>query len=250
MSSTPGRTESPRTRWSTTTGLEASPGATNCPTTFSRGASADAARSLENFAPTWPAKWTLRRVPPFPGQGESDAELSSAQPRNISAGVFEPAHSLHRSRPPATSEDRTAKPCGPTRKVRRMIDAGRFHVYSATLTQRAGRWIVSLTGVAAEFFRLAERSRTIRHALPVGVDRGISLLRGSCRRERCSHRELRGGENTEASARVAQGGQPGPGQNHTGVQRSPTSEGPARQATSQSRQHPTTSGPPSLQGLG
>ncbi len=56
-----------------------------------------------------------------------------------------------------------------------MIDAGRFHVYSATLTQRAGRWIVSLAGVAAEFHP-AERSRTIRHAIPVGVDRGIISL--------------------------------------------------------------------------
>ncbi len=64
---------------------------------------------------------------------------------------------------------------GPTRKVRRMIDLGRFHIYSATLTQRAGRWSVSLTGVAAEFHQ-AERSRTDRHALPVGVDRGIISL--------------------------------------------------------------------------
>jgi putative transposase len=64
---------------------------------------------------------------------------------------------------------------GPTRKVRRMIDAGRFHVYSATLTQRAGRWTVSLTGVAAELHQ-AERSRTDRHAIPVGVDRGIISL--------------------------------------------------------------------------
>ena len=56
-----------------------------------------------------------------------------------------------------------------------MIDAGRFHIYSATLTQRAGRWTVSLTGVAAELHR-AERSRTHRHAVPVGVDRGIISL--------------------------------------------------------------------------
>ena len=53
-----------------------------------------------------------------------------------------------------------------------MIDAGRFHVYSVTLTQRARRWIMSLTGVAAEFHQ-AERSRTNRHAVPVGFDRGI-----------------------------------------------------------------------------
>jgi putative transposase len=64
---------------------------------------------------------------------------------------------------------------GPTRKVRRMINAGRFHVYSATLKQRAGRWTISLTGVAAELHQ-AERSRTKRHAAPVGVDRGIISL--------------------------------------------------------------------------
>jgi putative transposase len=56
-----------------------------------------------------------------------------------------------------------------------MIDLGRFHIYSATLTQRAGRWTVSLTGVAAELHQ-AERSRTNRHADPVGVDRGIISL--------------------------------------------------------------------------
>lgn len=64
---------------------------------------------------------------------------------------------------------------GPTRKVRRMINSGRFHVYSATLTQRAGRWTVSLTGVAAELHQV-ERGRNDRHADPVGVDRGIISL--------------------------------------------------------------------------
>jgi putative transposase len=64
---------------------------------------------------------------------------------------------------------------GPTRKVRRMVDGGRFHVYSATLTQRAGHWTLSLTGVAAELHQ-AERSRTNRHDVPVGVDRGIISL--------------------------------------------------------------------------
>jgi putative transposase len=56
-----------------------------------------------------------------------------------------------------------------------MIDTGRFHVYSATLTQRAGRWIISLTGVAAELHQV-ERSHSNRHDIPVGVDRGITSL--------------------------------------------------------------------------
>jgi putative transposase len=56
-----------------------------------------------------------------------------------------------------------------------MIESGRFHVYSATLSQRAGRWTVSLTGVAAELHQ-AERSRSTRRLVPVGVDRGITSL--------------------------------------------------------------------------
>ncbi len=54
-------------------------------------------------------------------------------------------------------------------------NSGRFYIHSATLAQRAGRWIVSLTGVAAELHQ-AERSRKTRHAVPVGVDRGITSL--------------------------------------------------------------------------
>jgi putative transposase len=56
-----------------------------------------------------------------------------------------------------------------------MIDAGRFLPYSATISQRAGRWIVSLNGVAAELHQ-TERSRGTRHQVPVGVDRGITSL--------------------------------------------------------------------------
>jgi putative transposase len=56
-----------------------------------------------------------------------------------------------------------------------MIDAGRFRVYSATFTQRGGRWFVSLTGVAAELHQ-AERRRSARHPVPVGVDRGITSI--------------------------------------------------------------------------
>jgi putative transposase len=56
-----------------------------------------------------------------------------------------------------------------------MSALGRFHVYSATLSQRGGRWVVSLTGVATEFHQ-AQRSRVGRHSTPVGVDRGITSL--------------------------------------------------------------------------
>ena len=140
-------------------------------------ASVDAARALENFSasrrgersgtpagfPRFQAKGKV--APRFrlrnratPGRAPSSQPIRFSDPSHLRLPKFGPL-----------------KLFGPTRKVRRMIDAGRFHVYSATLTQRAGRWTVSLTGVAAELHQ-AERSRTKRHAIPVGVDRGIISL--------------------------------------------------------------------------
>ena len=140
-------------------------------------ASVDAAQALENFAasrrgqrsgspvgfPRFQAK--AKVTPSFrlrnratPGRAPSSQPIRFSDPSHLRLPKFGPL-----------------KLFGPTRKVRRMIDAGRFHVYSATLTQRAGRWTVSLTGVAAELHQ-AERSRTDRHAIPVGVDRGIISL--------------------------------------------------------------------------
>lgn len=37
-----------------------------------------------------------------------------------------------------------------TRQVRRMLDRGRFHIHSVTVTLRGGRWVASVAGVAAE----------------------------------------------------------------------------------------------------
>ena len=140
-------------------------------------ASVDAARALENFAssrrgersgaavgfPRFQAKGKV--TPSFrlrnratPGRSPSSQPIRFSDPSHLRLPKFGPV-----------------KVFGPTRKVRRMIDMGRFHIYSATLTERAGRWTVSLTGVAAELHR-AERSRTNRHAVPVGVDRGIISL--------------------------------------------------------------------------
>ena len=140
-------------------------------------ASVDAARALENFSasrrgersgtpagfPRFQAKGKV--APRFrlrnratPGRAPSSQPIRFSDPSHLRLPKFGPL-----------------KLFGPTRKVRRMIDASRFHVYSATLTQRAGRWTVSLTGVAAELHQ-AERSRTDRHAIPVGVDRGIISL--------------------------------------------------------------------------
>jgi len=140
-------------------------------------ASMDAARALENFAtsrrgersgtpvgfPRFQAKG--RVTPSFrlrnratSGQAPSSQPIRFCDPSHLRLPKFGPV-----------------KVFGPTRQVRRMIDAGRFHVYSATLTERAGRWIVSLTGAAAELHQ-AERSRSTRHPIPVGVDRGITSL--------------------------------------------------------------------------
>jgi putative transposase len=140
-------------------------------------ASVDAARSLENFAASRNGKRSGAPVgfPHFQAKGKVTPSFrlrnrtSSEQPPLDQRIRFsDPSHlRLPRFGP--------VKLFGPTRKVRRMIDAGRFHVYSATLTLRAGRWIVSLTGVAAELHQF-ERSRTRRHPVSVGVDRGIKSL--------------------------------------------------------------------------
>lgn len=64
---------------------------------------------------------------------------------------------------------------GSAKKVRRMVEAGRFHIYSATFTFRRGRWWVSVNGVAAQFHH-QRRATTHRHQTPVGVDLGVKSL--------------------------------------------------------------------------
>jgi putative transposase len=140
-------------------------------------ASVDAARALENFSASRRGERSGTPVgfPRFQAKGKV---TPSFRLRNRTTSAQVPSSQLIRFTDPThlrLPKMGQVKLFGPTRKVRRMIDAGRFHVYSATLTQRAGRWNVSLTGVAAEFHP-AERSRTNRHAVPVGVDRGIISL--------------------------------------------------------------------------
>ena len=140
-------------------------------------ASVDAARALENFSSSWRGKRSGAPVgfPRFQAKGKV---TPSFRLRNRATSGMSPSSQLIRFTDPAhlrLPRFGPVKLFGPTRKVRRMIDAGRFHVYSATLTQRAGRWTVSLTGVATAFHQ-AERSSTNRHVVPVGVDRGIISL--------------------------------------------------------------------------
>ena len=140
-------------------------------------ASVDAARALENFSASRRGERSGTPVgfPRFQAKGKV---TPSFRLRNRATPGRAPAIQPIRFSDPAhlrLPKFGPVKVFGPTRKVRRMIDAGRFHVYSATLKQRAGRWTVSLTGVAAELHQ-AERSRAQRHAIPVGVDRGIISL--------------------------------------------------------------------------
>ena len=140
-------------------------------------ASVDAARALEVFSASRRGERSGAAVgfPRFQAKGKETPRFrlrNRATPARVPSGQpIRFTDSSHLRLP----KFGPVKIFGPTRKVRRMIDLGRFHVYSATLTQRAGRWTVSLTGVAAELHQ-AERSRTNRHAVPVGVDRGIISL--------------------------------------------------------------------------
>lgn len=70
------------------------------------------ARELLCLTARW-AKWDARRVPALPGQGESNAELSPEEPRNISPITFKPAHPVLRSLAPATAQARTGEALWP-----------------------------------------------------------------------------------------------------------------------------------------
>jgi len=94
--STPGRTGSLMTRWSTKTD-RGSPGATNCPATSSsaRASTRPGPRELlcvEARRAQWNAGW----VSPLPGQGQV-RRVPVAQPRDAGQSTIEPAHSLQRS---------------------------------------------------------------------------------------------------------------------------------------------------------
>lgn len=62
-----------------------------------------------------------------------------------------------------------------TKQLRRLYETGRFHAYASSFRFERGRWVVSVTGVAAELHH-ARRSRTGRHQARVGVDLGVKTL--------------------------------------------------------------------------
>jgi putative transposase len=140
-------------------------------------ASVDAAQALENFAASRRGE-RLGAVVGFPRFQVKGKVTPSFRLRNRMSAVNHPSSQAIRFSDSTHIRFPKIGPLrlfGSTRKVRRMIDDGRFHIYSATLNQRAGRWFVSLTGVATQLHQ-AERSGSTRHQLPIGVDRGITAL--------------------------------------------------------------------------
>jgi len=179
-------------------------------------ASVDAARALENFSASRRGERSGTPVgfPRFQAKGKVTPRFRLRN-RATPAEHHRASHSLQRSFTSPPTQVRPAEALrshaqGPSHDRRRSLPRLLSHPHPT-----CGRWTVSLTGVAAELHQ-AERSRTKRHAIP-SESTGDHLPLCRRGRQRCFHRELRGGDNTEASARVTQRGQSGPGQNHTGV---------------------------------
>ena len=62
-----------------------------------------------------------------------------------------------------------------TGKLAKMLARGRFHIYAASFRFERGRWVVSITGVAA-VLHPQRRNPKGRHASRVGVDLGVKTL--------------------------------------------------------------------------
>lgn len=62
-----------------------------------------------------------------------------------------------------------------TGKLAKMLESGRFHVYAASFRFERGRWVVAITGVAAQLHH-QRRSPKSRHVARVGVDLGVKTL--------------------------------------------------------------------------
>jgi len=62
-----------------------------------------------------------------------------------------------------------------TGKLTKMLGSGRSHVYAASFRLERGRWVVSITGVAAQLHH-QRRSPKNRYPARVGVDLGVKTL--------------------------------------------------------------------------
>ena len=60
-------------------------------------------------------------------------------------------------------------------QLAKLLSGGRFHMYAASVRHEHGRWVVAVTGLAAELHH-QRRSPTHRHPARVGVDLGVSTL--------------------------------------------------------------------------
>lgn len=64
-----------------------------------------------------------------------------------------------------------------TRQLRRLYEAGRFHAYAASFRLERGRWVVTITGVAAVLHpQRRNPAASNRHQSRVGVDLGVKTL--------------------------------------------------------------------------
>ena len=62
-----------------------------------------------------------------------------------------------------------------TGRLTQMLGAGRFHVYAASFRLERGRWVVAITGVAAQLHHQRRGPRN-RYRSRVGVDLGVKTL--------------------------------------------------------------------------
>jgi putative transposase len=62
-----------------------------------------------------------------------------------------------------------------TGRLAKMLENSRFHAYAASFRYERGRWVVSVTGVAAAFHH-QRRNTAARHQPRVGVDLGVKTL--------------------------------------------------------------------------
>ena len=140
-------------------------------------ASVDAAQALANWSTSRTGARKGRSVG-FPGFKARHKTTPAFRLRN-------------RSRPGATQVIRVAGPKalllpkigqtrvhGCTRKIRRMLEAGRLHLYTASVRREKGRWWVTLSGLAGQFHheRRSLARRRGRHPVPAGLDRGVKHL--------------------------------------------------------------------------
>lgn len=137
-------------------------------------ASVNAAQALAN--------WSKSR------KGER-AGKAAGFPRFKSRHTTAPAFRLRsKSKPGQTSPVRATGPRGlrfpklgelrvheHTGKLAKMLGSGRLHLYAASFRFERGRWVVAITGVAAQLHH-QRRTPKNRPRAPVGVDLGVKTL--------------------------------------------------------------------------